>query len=120
MALKRVAGTCFFKVDGVQYSLQAGLTINPLTATREAMTGLDGVHGFKSTPRAPSIAATLTKDEAARLTVLGRIENSTITAECADGTVFVLSEAFQSGDLSFNAGDGTFTVTFEGRTCTEI
>jgi hypothetical protein len=120
MALKRVAGTCFFKVDGVQYSLQAGLTIDPLTTTREAMVGLDGVHGIKATPRAPTIAATLTKDESTKLAVLGRIENSTITAECADGTTYVLAEAFQSGDLSFNAGDGTFTVTFTGRSCTEI
>lgn len=120
MALKRTSGTCYFKVDGVQYSLKAGLTIDPLIVTREAVTGLDGVHGFKETPRAPTIAVTLTKDEAARLTTIGRITNSTITAECSDLTTYVLSEAFQSGDLSLNGDEGTFTVTFTGRTCTEI
>lgn len=120
MALKRLSGTCYLKRDGVQYALQGGLTIDPLGVTREAMVGLDGPHGFKETPRMPTITATVTKTPELSITALQGVTDSTITAECADGTVYVLSEAFQSGDISFNAADGTLSITFTGRKCTEI
>lgn len=120
MALIRKAGVAYVKIDSEQIALQGGLTINPLTVTREPMVGLDGPHGLKETPMMPSISATFTKGPELSLTRIGAIVNSTVTAECADGTVYVLSEAFQSGELAFNAAEGTYTVTFHGRTCTEI
>ena len=39
---------------------------------------------------------------------------SLITAEMANGTVFVLSQAFVSGDPSVDAQAGTTSVTFSG------
>lgn len=120
MALKRVAGACFVKRDGVQYSVRGSLNIDPLSVVREPMVGMDGPHGYKETPKMPSISVSVTKNEELSLTAFRNVTGSTITAEVADGTVYVLSDAFQSGDLQLNADDGTVTLTFHGRTMTEI
>lgn len=120
MALKNVAGTAYVKLDGGQLALKGGLTIDPTTVTREPMVGQDGPHGFKTMPKMPSIAVTLTKGEELSLVALNRITDSTVTAEVADGTVYVLSEAFQSGDMEYSGEEGTVTVTFHGRSITEL
>ncbi|MGX9966068.1 phage tail tube protein [Roseomonas sp. F4] len=120
MALLRKAGTAYVKVDGIQLALQGGLTINFGTVVREPMMGMDGPHGFKETPMMPSIEASFTKGPEISLATLSSITDSTVTAECTDGTVFVLSEAFQSGELAFNAAEGTYSATFHGRNMTEI
>jgi hypothetical protein len=120
MSLRKVAGTAYFKLDGVQYALQGSMTINFSEVQREAMVGADGVHGFKETPQAPSIAVTLTRTPECSLETLRRVTDSTITAECSDGRTYVLTEAFQSGELSYAVIEGTLPVTFHGRTCREI
>lgn len=120
MALTRVAGVAFVKVDGVQYALQGNATVNFSEAQREAMVGADGVHGFKEVPQAPSIAITLTRTPDCSLETLKRIANSTVTLEASDGKTYVLTEAFQSGELSYAVIEGTLPVTFHGRTCREI
>jgi hypothetical protein len=120
MALKRVAGTAYVLRDGVQYSVQGELTINPLSRIREPVVGVDGVHGFKETAQAPSISVKVTKDEKLSLKAFENVTNSTITAEIPDGTVYVLTEAFQSGELAYSADDGGVSITFHGRECKEI
>lgn len=120
MAFKRVAGTCFLKRDGVQYALRGQLTINPASVLREGLAGLDGVHGYKESPRVPFIEATLTKGPELSLREVEGVTNATITAECADGTVYVLSEAWQAGELALDAAEGQVTVRFEGASCREI
>jgi hypothetical protein len=120
MALKRVAGTAYVFRDGVQYAVQGELTISPLSRTREPVTGVDGVHGYKEVPRSPSISLKVTKDEKLSLKAFEGVTNSTVTAEIADGTVYVLTEAFQSGDLDYSNDDGGVTITFNGADCKEI
>lgn len=120
MALVKVAGTAFIKVDGVQYALQGNATVKFSTSNREVMVGADGVHGYKETPTAPSIEMTLTRTPDCSLATLSRMTDSTVTLEAADGKVYVLNEAFQSGDLDYAATEGTVGVTFVGRSINEL
>lgn len=120
MAFKRVAGTCYIKVDGVQLALRGQLTIMPSSITREGIAGLDGVHGFKETPRVPSIEVQVTKTADLKLKAVTGWTGKTVTAECADGTVYALNDAFQSGDLSLDAAEGQTSIKFEGASCQEI
>lgn len=120
MALKRIAGTCYLKRDGVQYALRGQLTISPLSVTREGIAGLDRVHGYRESPRVPYIEASVTKTRELSLKALEGVTGSTVTAECADGTVYVLSQAWQAGDLDLNAGEGEVTIRFEGMDCKEM
>lgn len=120
MSLRKIAGTAFFKVDGVQYALQGNAQVNFSKVNREAMVGADGVHGYRETPMAPSIAITLTRTPEVSLATLARVTDSTITLDASDGKVYVLTEAFQSGELSYAVLDGTLPVTFTGRTIREL
>lgn len=120
MALVRVAGVAYVKRDGIQYSLKGTLTIQPLDEQKEGVVGLDGPHGFKATAVLPYISAQVTKTPDLSLRALQGVTNSTITAECADGTVYVLSNAFFSGLAELDAGEGQVTLKFEGQSCNEI
>lgn len=120
MAAKRIAGTAYLKRDGLQYALRGTLTISPLRVTRSGVAGLDGVHGFKEEARVPYIEAEVTKDETLSLKALEGVTDSTVTAECGDGTVYVLASAWQAGDLDFNAAEGSVSIRFEGMSCAEV
>jgi hypothetical protein len=109
-----VAGEAFVKVDGRQLSVRGTLTISPNHRTRTAVAGLDGPHGFQAVHRMPYIEIEITNRTQFPLTDLEGITDSTVTAELETGEVWVLRNAFQSGDLELNAADGTATVRFDG------
>jgi hypothetical protein len=109
-----VAGEAYVKVDSRQLSVRGTLTISPNRITRTPVSGLDGFHGFQSVYRAPYIEIEITNRPQFPLTDLQAITDATITAELETGEVWVLRNAFQSGDLELNAADGTCTVRFEG------
>jgi hypothetical protein len=110
-----VAGTAYVKVDGRQLSVRGTLTITPNERTREAIAGLDGIHGYSSVWRAPTIEVETTNTPRGfPLTDLANVVDATVTAELETGEVWVLRNAFQTGDLELSAEDGTCTVTFSG------
>ena len=55
---KRLAGTCYFKVDGEQLELQGDLEFPFNSVTRETMASTTGVVGFKETVTVPYVAGT--------------------------------------------------------------
>ena len=58
----RVAGTLFFKVDGTQYKAKGNFEYDLGAPKREAITGPDGVHGYKEMPKAPYVTGAITND----------------------------------------------------------
>lgn len=120
MAAIRVAGTCFLKRDGIQYSLMGSLVIQPLSVEREGVTGMDGIHGYSEKSVVPYIEAEVTKTPELSVAALSGVTDSTITAECADGTVYVLRNAWFAGVAELDGGDGKVTLKFEGLACNEL
>lgn len=114
MANNCVAGTVYVKVNGRQLSVRGTLTISPNNKTREPVAGLDGPHGYTSVFRHPYIECEITNRREFSLLELASLDDVTVTAECENGEVWVLRNAFQSGDLELNAADGTCTVHFDG------
>ena len=45
---------------------------------------------------------------------LEAVTNATVTAELANGKVYVLRNAWFAGAVELNAAEGTFTARFEG------
>ena len=117
---QRIAGTCFVAIDGVQYALRGALRVNPLDSIRESVVGMDRVHGFKEMPRAPSIEAEFTDLGSMSVKALGALSGATITAELANGKVFILVDAFTSGDIQIDPADGKYQAKFEGFSCREV
>jgi hypothetical protein len=114
MANNCVAGECFVKVDGRQLSVRGTLTISPNRKTRDAVAGLDGIHGFTEVFHPQTIEIEITNRPAFPLTDLEDIVDATVTAELQSGEVWVLRNAWHQGDMDFNAADGTVTITFAG------
>jgi hypothetical protein len=110
---QRLAGTVYLKVNGQMIDLEGTVTINPGEITREPIVSSTGVIGYTETPKSPSLEYTgyLTKEQ---LRTLYGDTNITATAELANGTVFVLSGAFVSGEPSLDAQAGTTQVTLSG------
>ena len=94
--------------------MRGTLTIAPNRKTRAPVPGLDGMHGYSETFHAQTIEIEITNRPQFPLTDLEDIVDATVTAELQNGEVWVLRNAWQSGDIEFNAADGSATVTFCG------
>lgn len=110
----RVAGICFFKVDGEQLELKGSLEC-PITDTqRESVMGLSGVAGYKETTRTPSIKGTFIFVPGFPLAKLNTGTDMTITAELANGKVYTLSGAYLVGEPMAKGDDGEVDLEFNG------
>lgn len=120
MANKMIAGTAYIKVDGKQYTLGGSLNVSINEFTREGLAGLSGTAGYKETPHVQSIEGEFYTTNEFSVKELSNIKNATITAELANGKTYILSEAWQSGDIEVDAAGGTCTIKFEGMRGREI
>lgn len=110
----RVAGTCYFKVDGEQLELSGNLEFPLNTVTRETVTSTSGVVGFKETVKTPYLSGDFVVPSDFPVEKIASSESLTITAECANGMVYTLSDAYLVEDASFKPVDGTVSLKFEG------
>ena len=112
--MAKVAGTCFLKVNGEQYSLRGNLTISLGGFERESAVGLDQYHGIIEKPRASFIEADITDTDGLDIKTLENLNNVTVTVELINGKVGILRQATQINALELKAEDGTITIKFEG------
>lgn len=112
--MAKIAGTAFFKVDGVQYSLRGNFKISLGSVERESVVGMDQYHGIKEMPHAASIECDLTDNPDIDINVLESLTNVTVTAELINEKVAVLRNASQVNKLDLDVGEGQMTVKFEG------
>ena len=111
---KRVAGTCYIKVDGQQLEVSGGVEVPTIDKIRESVNGSTGVAGYKETPRTPFVKPTaIFRDDFPRQTLADGTD-MTVTVELPAGQVYTLSGAYQVGEPSAKADDGTVEITFEG------
>lgn len=112
--MPKIAGTAYVKVDGQQLSLTGGIEVPMNTKVRDDVIGLAGDVDYKETHRAPYVKGTFKVPKAFPVTKLMDSDQMTITAELANGMVYVLSEAFQFGEANHNAEEGTVDLEFHG------
>lgn len=114
--MARIAGTTYFKIDGDQLSLTGGIEVPLNTLVRDDVIGLDGSIDTKETFKAPYIKGTFKVPKDFPTDKVTTAMNMTVTAELANGMVYVLREAWLSGEASFNAEEGTADLEFHGKT----
>lgn len=120
MACRRIAGLAYLFVDGRQYPLRGNLTISTDTIEREGVAGQDGIHGFIERPRVPWIEGDFSDISGLSLMQIQAMCDVTVTAELANGKMYVLRNAWTSTAREFNAADGQATVRFEGMSSEEV
>jgi hypothetical protein len=116
----RVAGIAFLKVDGGILPVRGNFTVSPSALERTMIAGQDYVHGYQELPRVPWIEADITSDPIVSMEDLEAMVEVTVTAELANGHVYVLKEAACKSALENNTRDGQFRVRWEGTTCEEL
>lgn len=113
--MSRIAGTCYIKCDGIQLSATGGIECPMNLKLKEDVIGLDGSVDYKETSRAPYINLTAKVPKGFPRDKLANSENMTVTAELANGDVYVLSGAWVNGEMNHNPEDGTVDVQFHGQ-----
>ena len=116
----RVAGVCYVKADGQQYTLGGSCTVSPSSVEREGVVGLSGPAGYKETPRIPFVEIEVVTTPDLSIEAVDKITDATVTAELANGKTYVLRGAWSKAAVEINAADGTTTIRFEGLSCEEI
>jgi hypothetical protein len=117
---QRIAGIAFLKVDGDFYPLRGNFTVSPSPIERTGIAGQDYVHGFSELPRVPYIEGDVSLVPNLSVEQLSQITNATITAELANGMVYVLQEAWTRAAFELNTREGQTRVRFEGISCQEF
>jgi hypothetical protein len=112
--MAKVAGTCFLKVNGTQFSLKGNMKIALGGFEREPVVGLDQYHGIMEKPVAASIEGDITDMAGLDIKVLENLDNVTVTVELINGKVAILRNATQTNKLELNAEDGSIPVKFQG------
>jgi uncharacterized protein YlzI (FlbEa/FlbD family) len=117
---QRIGGTAFCKVDGNMLPLRGNFTVSPSSLERTFMAGQDYVHGYQELPRVPWIEGDISSTPDVSMEALEQMTDVTVTAELANGKVYVLKEAACKSALENNTREGQFRVKWEGTTCEEI
>ncbi|MDU1063058.1 MAG: phage tail tube protein [Leclercia adecarboxylata] len=114
--MSRIAGTTFIKVDSGQLSLSGGIEVPMSNKKRDPIVALDGSVHYKETFIAPYVKGTFVVPPDFPVSKLTESEGMTVTAELANGMVYVLREAWISDETPFNAEEGTADLLFNGKT----
>lgn len=120
MSKNRVAGRLYFKVDGQQHNVKAGITYNLGKPKRETISTAAHKHLYKETPKVPFIAGELIDTGDLDLGVFQELDGVTITAELANGKTIVLRNAWYADDGDANSEEATVGFRFEGESAEEV
>jgi hypothetical protein len=120
MAEKRIAGTVFMTVDGIQYTLGGKMNVSPSLVEREGKVGLSGPAGYKESPRIPFVDCDLHTTDDLSISDLEDITNATVKVELANGRIYVFMEAWSTAAFEVDGAEGVVSVRFEAMDAEEL
>jgi hypothetical protein len=117
---QRIGGILYLTVDAVQYAVRGSFTVTPSSVKREGVAGQTQVDGYTEMPVVPSIKGDFSTVPGLSLTALQAITDSTITCALANGSTYVLANAWSVPPFEIDTADGKVSVEFQGLTCDEL
>lgn len=106
----KVAGTCYINVDGNQLVVNGAVAVPLTDVTRETIKA----GYFSENERTPYVALDAIIDKDFPIDQIKNGTDMTVTAELANGKIYVLSGAYLVDDPEYTADDGTASLRFEG------
>ncbi|MBH8610494.1 phage tail tube protein [Pseudomonas mohnii] len=107
---KKVAGTAYIKVDGLQLTVTGGAEAPLMDEKRETV-----YPGFyKSEKLTPYLKMTVIHDPDLPIKTLTEGTDMTVTCEFNNGKVYVLSGAYLVDEPTSKGDDGTIELQFDG------
>lgn len=116
----RLGGVINFTCDGVSYFIRGNMKVIYGGVKREPVVGQDGTHGYTEMPIAATIEGEFTTRPGLSIARMQDITNSTITASLANGTTYVLTEAWTEAAFEIETAEGKFAAKFCGMDCREL
>lgn len=120
MASNLIAGTASVTVDGQTYLVAGGFKYNPSLVTRESLTGMDSVHGYKEKPIAPSISMSLRDTGGLTVAAINGMTNVTVVGSLANGKTIIGRSMWSVESQEVESEEATLEVKFEGPQVTEV
>lgn len=120
MAINKVGGIAYFKINNIQYALRGNMKYSAALFEREVVTGMDGIHGFKESFKAPYLECDVTDRGNLSTELLNQLTDATITVELNNGKIFTLNNAACLTQIEVDAMEGQFTIRFEGLSAKEV
>jgi hypothetical protein len=114
MAQRRVGGLIQIQIQGEIYDAKGSFSYNLGRPKREAVVGMDTVHGYKETPQVAFIEGVITDRQGLDLEALVTARDVTVTLQLANGKVIVLRDAWFAAEGSATTEEGEISVRFEG------
>ena len=111
----RLAGLASFSLGGVTYLLQGDFKYSPGVVDRESLVGMDQVHGYKETPRAPFIEARLRDAGGVSVADFNAMTGINISVSLANGKTITGSNMWTVKAAEVDSMEATFDVRFEGQ-----
>lgn len=113
MSNKKVAGTCYIKVDGDQLAVTGGVEAPLTDVEREAFKTSAGVH-YSETDVIPYVKVECVVPKDFPREAITKNDDLTVTVEFASGSVYVLSGAFLVNPAALKGDDGKVELEFNG------
>lgn len=111
--MQRVGGTINLQIDGENYRAKGEFTYGLGVPKKEAVVGVDGIHGYKETHQVAFCEGEVTDSRELNHINLASLSGVTVTLELGNGKVIVWREAWQAGDASGHTEEGNIDVRFE-------
>lgn len=119
--MARVAGTAYVDADGMEFQVVGDCEVQPSKIKRTPIVAGGQTVGYKEEPITPYVDFEAATIPGISTTKIDQITNATVTVELANGTNYILRNAWTAGELKVSAMEGKVgKVHFDGKDCQEI
>lgn len=112
----RIAGTLFIAANGARIPVKGNWNVGFGRPKREAIVGMDGVHGYKESPQVAFIEGEASVTPDLDVPALLELRGVVVTAELANGKVAVYRDAWQAAEGTMGTEEGNLPLRFEAET----
>lgn len=114
-----LAGTATLTLDGMSVNVGGTFRYSIGNKTRETLTGMSGIHGYRETFRAPFIEAEIRDNGGLSLEEIATYTNITVVAVLANGKTIMGEGMWIVNNQDVDTQQATFTARFEGQSVIE-
>lgn len=116
----RIGGLLFVKIDGRQVRVRGKFTFGTGVSKKEAVVGLDGVHGYKEMPQVAYLEGEISDTSETDILALQNLRDGTVTFEYGSGKAWALRNAWHAGDNVIDLEEGSAQVRFEALSAAKV
>ena len=117
---RRIGGTMFLKVKGVQRRAKGEFTYNLGRPKREGIKGPDGFHGYKEEPQIPKLSGAISDSGDLRVDDILNLTEGNVVVDLANGKSLIYRDVYYMGDGNITTSEGQIEFEIEAADAEEI